>query len=58
MIRKMINYDYAKKKTSKEYNPNLSQILDFKYRILIIEGSGSGNTNALTNLVKQNDDND
>ena len=54
----MINYDYFKKKTSKEYNPNLSQILDFKYRILIIEGSGSGNTNALTNLVKQNDDND
>ena len=58
MIRKMINYDYVKKKTSKEYNPNLSQILDFKYRILIIEGPGSGNTNALTNLVKQNDDND
>ena len=54
----MINYDYVKKKTSKEYNPNLSQILDFKYRILIIEGPGSGNTNALTNLVKQNDDND
>ena len=34
----MINLDYS----AKENNPDLSQVLDHPYRILIIGGSGSG----------------
>ena len=54
--RKMINYDDVKTGNMEEHNANQSQIFDQTYRILIICGSGSGQTNA--NLVKQQIDND
>ena len=34
------------------HNPNWSYIFDHSYRILIIGGSGSGRTNVLLNLIK------
>ena len=34
------------------------QIPEHPYRILLIEGSGSGKTNALLNLIQQEDDDD
>ena len=34
------------------HNPNWPDSLDQPYRILIIGGSGSGKTNALSNLIK------
>ena len=34
------------------HNPNWSYILDHPHRILIIGGSGSGKTNVLLNLIK------
>ena len=37
-------------------NPNWSYIPDHPYRILIIGGSGSGKTNVLLNLIKQQPD--
>ena len=39
------------KKNIKEHNPNLLQILDHPYKILIIGGSGSGKTNSLLNIM-------
>ena len=33
-------------------NPNLPYIPDHRHRILIIDGSGSGKTNVLLNLIK------
>ena len=33
-------------------NPNLPYIPDHRYRILIIDGSGSGKNNVLLNLIK------
>ena len=41
---------------SKERNKRLSYIPDHSYRILIIDGSGSGETNSLLNLIKEQDD--
>ena len=37
----------------KEHNSNWPQILDHPYRILIVGGSGSGETNSLFNLISQ-----
>ena len=34
------------------HNPNWSYILDYRYRILIAGGSGSGKSNVLLNLIK------
>ena len=36
----------------KNHNPNWLYIIDHPYRILIIGGSGSSKTNALLNLIK------
>ena len=36
-----------------DHNPNWPYIPDHPYRILIICGSGSGNTNVLLNLIKK-----
>ena len=48
----MINFDdYAK-----EHNLNWSYIPDHQYRILIRGGSGSGKTNALSNLINNEPD--
>ena len=47
----MINFDYTTKKDIKEDNTNWPEIFDYPYRMLIIGGSGSGETNALFNLI-------
>ena len=39
-----------------EHNKKWPNILDHLYRILIIGGSGSGKTNALLHLIKEQDD--
>ena len=43
---------------TEEHNPNWPQIFDHPYRILVLGGSGFGKTNALLNLIKQQDDDD
>ena len=45
----MKNYDQSVKIN---HNPNWPYIPDHPYRILIIGGSGSGKTNVLLNLTK------
>ena len=40
----------------KKKNLNLPQVLDYPYRILIILGSGSGETNSLFNLISHQSD--
>ena len=52
----MINLDSITNENSKEHNKIWSYIPDHPYRILIIGGSGSGKTNALLNLIKEQDD--
>ena len=47
----MINFDSMAKEEIKEHNPNCPQARDHPYRILIIGGSGSGETNVLFNLT-------
>ena len=42
----MINSDDFTKKNIKGHNPNLPQILDYLYEMLINGGSGSGKTNS------------
>ena len=51
----MINFDDVTKNI-KEHNPNWPQIPDHLYRILIIEGSGSGKTNLLFTIMSQQPD--
>ena len=48
----MFNFDYITKEDMKEHNPNWPEIPDHQYRTLIVRGSGSGKTNALLNLIK------
>ena len=43
-------------KKTKKHNPNWPQIPDHPHRILIIGGSGSGNTNSFFNLINQQPD--
>ena len=47
----MFNFDYITKEDIKEHNTNRSEIPDHPYRILIVGGSGSGEANALLNLI-------
>ena len=54
----MINFDEHTSKSKKEYKPNWPYIPDHPYRILIIRGSGSGETNALLNLLNNQPDTD
>ena len=56
MTQKMINFDDVVKEHIKEHNPNWLQIPDHSYKILIIEGSGSGKTNSLLILINQQSD--
>ena len=49
----MINLDSIK---NKEHNEKCLNIPDHPYRSLIIGGSGSGKTNALLTLIKEQDD--
>ena len=52
----MINFDEYTKENIKGHNLNWSYIPDNLYRILIIGGSGTGKTNALLNLIKNQQD--
>ena len=49
----MFNFDYVANEDIKEHNPNWSEI---PYLILLIEGSGSGKTNPLLNLINNEPD--
>ena len=49
----MFNFDSVANEDIKEHNPNWSEI---PYLILIIEGSGSGKTNPLLNLINNEPD--
>ena len=49
----MFNFDCVANEDIKEHNPNWSEI---PYLILIIEGSGSGKTNPLLNLINNEPD--
>ena len=52
----MINLDSIKNENNKKHNEKWSYIPDPPYRILIIDGSGSGKINALLNLINKQDD--
>ena len=52
----MINLDSITKENSKEHNEKRPYIPDHPYRILIIGGSGSEKTNALINLINEQND--
>ena len=52
----MINFDYIVNENKTVHNKNWPYIPDHPYRILIKEGSGSGKTNALLNLIENQPD--
>ena len=52
----MINLDSITNENNKEHNEKWPYVSDHPYRILIIGGSGSGKTNALVNLINEQDD--
>ena len=52
----MINLDSITNENNKKHNEKWPYIPDHPYRILIIGGSGSGKTNALLNLIMEQDD--
>ena len=52
----MINLDSITNENNKKPNKKWPYIPDNPYRILIIGGSGSGKTNALFKLIKEQDD--
>ena len=49
----MINLDSITNKNKKEHNEKRSYVPDHPYRIIIIGGSGSEKTNALINLINE-----
>ena len=49
----MINFDDHTKENIKNHNSDWPQIPDDLYRILIIQGSGSGKTNSILNLINE-----
>ena len=51
----MLNLDDITNESNKEHNEKWPSIPDHPYRMLIIGGSGSGKTNALLNLIKEQD---
>ena len=53
---KAINLDSITNENNKECNRKWTFIPNHQYRILIIGGFGSGKTNALINLIKEQDD--
>ena len=55
MHYKMINLDSITNENNKKHNEKWPYIPDHPYRILIIGGSGSGKTNALLNLINEQD---
>ena len=52
----MINLDNITNENNKKHNEKWPYIPDHPYRILIISGSGSGKTNALLNLINEEED--
>ena len=52
----MINFDNYPNKNKAKHNLKWPYIPDHPYRILIIGDSGSGNTNALLNLINNQPD--
>ena len=50
-----VNLDSITNENNKKHNEKWPYILDHPYRILIIGGSGSGKTNTLLNLIKEQD---
>ena len=52
----MINFDEYTNENKKEHIWPWSYIPDHPYRILIIGGSGTGKTNALLNLINNQQD--
>ena len=54
----MINFDDYVNENKTEHNKNRSYIPDHPYRILIIRSSGSEKTNALINLINEQNDTD
>ena len=51
----MINLDNITSENNEEHNEKWPYIPDHSYKILIIGGSGSGKTNTLLNLIKEQD---
>ena len=51
----MFNLDDTTNENKKDHNKKWPYIPDHRYRMLIIGGSGSGKTNALLNLIKEQD---
>ena len=54
----MINLDNIRNYKKPKHNKYYPYIPDHPYRLLIIGGSGSGKTNALINLINEQNDND
>ena len=52
----MINFDDYPNENKPQHNPNWPYIPDHPYRIIKIGGTGSGKTNALLNLIKNQPD--
>ena len=52
----MINLDSITNENNIEHNEKWPYIPDHPYKILIIGGSGSGKTNALINLINEQND--
>ena len=52
----MINLDSITNESNKEHNQKWPFIPDHLYRILIIGGPGSGKTNTLLHVIKEQDD--
>ena len=52
----MINIDNYVNENKTEHNEKWPFISDHPYRIIIIGGSGSGKTNALINLINEQND--
>ena len=52
----MVNLDSVTNENNKKHNEKWPYIPDHSYRILIIGGSGSGKTDALLNLINEQDD--
>ena len=52
----MFNVDTITNENNKEQNKKWLFIPDYAYRMLIIGGSGSGKTDALLNLIKEQGD--
>ena len=51
----MINLDSITNENNKKHNEKWPYIPDHPYRVIIICGSGSGKTNTLLNLIKEQD---